>query len=70
MIPGEPLPREDDIELNEGRETASITFANSGDRPPRSEPDRSAPFCTGRVLVVTHYPVRTALRFPFFSLRF
>jgi urease subunit beta len=33
MIPGEPLPREDDIELNEGRETASITFANSGDRP-------------------------------------
>ncbi len=33
MIPGEPLPREGEIELNEGRETVSVTVANTGDRP-------------------------------------
>ena len=33
MIPGESLPAEGDVELNEGRETASVTVANTGDRP-------------------------------------
>jgi len=33
MIPGEYLIGEDDIELNAGRETCTITVANSGDRP-------------------------------------
>ena len=33
MIPGELFPREGDIEVNEGRESRSITVANTGDRP-------------------------------------
>jgi urease beta subunit len=33
MIPGESFPREGEIELNEGRETARLTVANTGDRP-------------------------------------
>lgn len=33
MIPGELLPAEGDIELNAGRQTVTLTVANSGDRP-------------------------------------
>jgi len=33
MIPGEMLVEPGDIELNVGRRTASVTVANSGDRP-------------------------------------
>ena len=33
MIPGEPLPAEGDVELNADRETATLTVANTGDRP-------------------------------------
>lgn len=33
MIPGELLPAAGDITLNEGRETISVTVANTGDRP-------------------------------------
>jgi len=33
MIPGEMLVAPGDIELNVGRRTASVTVANSGDRP-------------------------------------
>lgn len=33
VIPGEFLPREGDIELNEGREATRVTVANTGDRP-------------------------------------
>ncbi|MFK0377258.1 urease subunit beta [Pandoraea sp. NPDC090278] len=33
MIPGELLPAAGDITLNEGRETVSVTVANTGDRP-------------------------------------
>nr|WP_217344518.1 urease subunit beta [Noviherbaspirillum sp. L7-7A]MBV0878673.1 urease subunit beta [Noviherbaspirillum sp. L7-7A] len=33
MIPGEMLIEEGEIELNPGRATASVTVANSGDRP-------------------------------------
>ncbi|MDB9526041.1 urease subunit beta [Oscillatoria sp. CS-180] len=33
MIPGELLPADGDIELNAGRETVTVTVANSGDRP-------------------------------------
>jgi len=33
MIPGELLIEDGDIELNVGRETVSITVANTGDRP-------------------------------------
>ncbi|TWC69411.1 urease subunit beta [Herbaspirillum sp. SJZ099] len=33
MIPGEMLVESGDIELNVGRATATITVANSGDRP-------------------------------------
>ena len=33
MIPGEMLIEAGDIELNVGRSTATITVANSGDRP-------------------------------------
>lgn len=33
MIPGEPLPTEGDVELNENRQTASLTVTNTGDRP-------------------------------------
>ena len=33
MIPGEPLPAEGDVELNEARQTTTVTVANTGDRP-------------------------------------
>jgi urease subunit beta len=33
MIPGEMLIEEGEIELNPGRATATVTVANSGDRP-------------------------------------
>ena len=33
MIPGEIITTEGDIELNVGRETLTITVANTGDRP-------------------------------------
>ncbi|MCE4061078.1 urease subunit beta [Pandoraea sputorum] len=33
MIPGELLTAAGDITLNEGRETISVTVANTGDRP-------------------------------------
>lgn len=33
MIPGESLPREGEIELNEGREPVRFAVANTGDRP-------------------------------------
>jgi urease subunit beta len=33
MTPGEIFPADGDIELNAGRETISVTVANTGDRP-------------------------------------
>ncbi|MCI3207403.1 MULTISPECIES: urease subunit beta [Pandoraea] len=33
MIPGELLPADGEITLNEGRPTLSVTVANTGDRP-------------------------------------
>ncbi|NEQ47779.1 MAG: urease subunit beta [Leptolyngbya sp. SIOISBB] len=33
MIPGELFPAEGDIELNAGRETVTLSVANTGDRP-------------------------------------
>lgn len=33
MIPGEILPAKGDLLLNEGRETVTLTVANTGDRP-------------------------------------
>ena len=33
MIPGEVFPAEGEIELNAGRETVTLTVANTGDRP-------------------------------------
>jgi urease subunit beta len=33
MISGELLPAEGDIELNAGKETVTLSVANSGDRP-------------------------------------
>lgn len=33
MTPGEIRPAPGDIELNEGRETLSVTVSNTGDRP-------------------------------------
>ena len=33
MIPGETLPADGDLLLNEGRETVTLTVANTGDRP-------------------------------------
>ncbi len=33
MIPGETLPATGDLLLNEGRETVTLTVANTGDRP-------------------------------------
>jgi len=33
MIPGELLPVEGDLELNQGKETVTLAVANSGDRP-------------------------------------
>jgi urease subunit beta len=33
MIPGEMFVAEGDIELNAGRETVTVTVANTGDRP-------------------------------------
>ena len=33
MIPGEILPADGELLLNEGRETRTLTVANTGDRP-------------------------------------
>jgi urease subunit beta len=33
MIPGEVIPADGEIELNAGRQTCSVTVANTGDRP-------------------------------------
>ena len=33
LVPGEPLPAPGDIVMNEGRETATLTVENTGDRP-------------------------------------
>lgn len=33
MIPGEAMPAEGDVQLNEGRETATLAVSNVGDRP-------------------------------------
>ncbi len=33
LVPGEALPAAGDIVMNEGRETATMTVANTGDRP-------------------------------------
>jgi len=33
FVPGELLPADDPIEINAGRETASVTVENTGDRP-------------------------------------
>ncbi len=33
MIPGEIFPADGEIELNTGRETVTVTVANTGDRP-------------------------------------
>ncbi len=33
MIPGEIFPKSDDIELNVGASTVTLTVANTGDRP-------------------------------------
>jgi urease subunit beta len=33
MIPGEIIPEDGEIVLNEGRETRTVSVANSGDRP-------------------------------------
>lgn len=33
MIPGEPLPNEGDVQLNEGRPTTTVIVSNTGDRP-------------------------------------
>lgn len=33
MIPGQIVPKDGSIELNEGRKTLRITVANTGDRP-------------------------------------
>ncbi|HTZ79520.1 MAG TPA: urease subunit beta [Stellaceae bacterium] len=33
MIPGEIIPKSGDLTLNEGRATASLEVANTGDRP-------------------------------------
>ena len=33
MIPGEVIPAQGDIEINEGRETLTLEVANTGDRP-------------------------------------
>ena len=33
MIPGELMPADGEIEINVGRETRTVTVANTGDRP-------------------------------------
>lgn len=33
LVPGELFPADDPIEINAGRETASVTVENTGDRP-------------------------------------
>ena len=33
LIPGEVITKEDDIELNIGKEVKTVTVSNSGDRP-------------------------------------
>lgn len=32
-VPGEILPRDEPVPINDGRETATVTVANTGDRP-------------------------------------
>jgi urease subunit alpha len=71
MIPGELIPAEGEIELNEGADRVTLTVANTGDRPvqvgshyhfaetnPGLEFDRAA--ATGRRLDI---PAGTAVRF-------
>jgi len=33
LVPGDVTARGDDVRINEGRETATVTVANTGDRP-------------------------------------
>ena len=33
LVPGELLPAEEPVSINDGRETASVTVENTGDRP-------------------------------------
>jgi len=33
VVPGEILPRDDPVTINDGRDTATMTVANTGDRP-------------------------------------
>jgi urease subunit beta len=33
IVPGEILPRDEPVTINAGRETATVTVANTGDRP-------------------------------------
>jgi len=33
LVPGEVLPADGSVTINEGRETATVTVANTGDRP-------------------------------------
>ena len=33
LVPGELLPADEPVEINAGRETASVTVENTGDRP-------------------------------------
>lgn len=33
MIPGEVIPADGEIEINQGRETVTVRVANTGDRP-------------------------------------
>ncbi|WP_435101446.1 urease subunit beta [Halarchaeum sp. P4] len=33
LVPGEVFPGEGDVTINEGRETATVTVSNTGDRP-------------------------------------
>lgn len=71
MIPGETFIKEGDITLNEGRETATITVVNTGDRPIQvgshfhffeinkaMKFDRAAAFC-----MRLNIPAGTAVRF-------
>ena len=54
MIPGEIITRPGDIELNAGRETVTLTVANTGDRPIQVE----ATVPDGTKLVTVHEPIR------------
>jgi urease beta subunit len=55
MIPRELFIKDDEIELNAGRKTATLTVANSGDRPIQVG---SATFPDGTKLVTVHEPIR------------